>query len=200
LIGAILAGGRSTRFGGKPKGLESVGGIRVIDRVAAALRVVTSELIIVSDHDDAGRWLPGVSACRDVRSEHGSLVGIHSAISHARQPVFVVAWDMPFVTWELLALLRYRAKRARYAVLPDSGGHLEPACAWYTPAALPTIEAMLNEGEFRLARLAERLPSYEQIAPEEIAVIGDPAQLFLSINSATELARAEAMVGAAHTR
>jgi molybdopterin-guanine dinucleotide biosynthesis protein A len=43
VIGAILAGGAGSRFGGMPKGLERVGGVRVIDRVATALRSVASE-------------------------------------------------------------------------------------------------------------------------------------------------------------
>ena len=34
--GAILAGGRAVRMGGKPKGLELVGGRRILDRVADA--------------------------------------------------------------------------------------------------------------------------------------------------------------------
>src|SRR5205085_1702057 len=75
LIGAILAGGRNVRFGGRPKGLESVGGIRVIDRVATALRVVTSELIVVSNDPDAVRWLPGLAAQRDVRSRRARRPG-----------------------------------------------------------------------------------------------------------------------------
>ncbi|MDQ5839789.1 MAG: NTP transferase domain-containing protein, partial [Chloroflexota bacterium] len=36
--GAILAGGGATRFGGKPKGLELVGGERILDRL---VRVMT---------------------------------------------------------------------------------------------------------------------------------------------------------------
>jgi molybdopterin-guanine dinucleotide biosynthesis protein A len=192
LIGAILAGGNARRFGGKPKGLEIVGGIRVIDRVAAALRVVTSELIVVSNDDQAEEWVPGARVVRDLRPERGSLVGIHAAIAGAKRPVLVVAWDMPFVTWELLALIRYRARRARYAVIPDSGGQLEPCCAWYSSAALPTVEALLDEGDLRLESLVRRLPSHEVVGVNEIAAVGDPAQLFTNVNSPEELARAVA--------
>ena len=34
--GAIVAGGLATRFGGKPKGLEPVGGVRMLDRLVDA--------------------------------------------------------------------------------------------------------------------------------------------------------------------
>jgi len=47
--GAIIAGGRAARFGGALKGLELVGGTRIIDRVAAALRESCDELIVVAN-------------------------------------------------------------------------------------------------------------------------------------------------------
>jgi molybdopterin-guanine dinucleotide biosynthesis protein A len=36
--GAVIAGGRGTRMGGRAKGLERVGSARMVDRVASALR------------------------------------------------------------------------------------------------------------------------------------------------------------------
>ncbi|HTX43704.1 MAG TPA: NTP transferase domain-containing protein, partial [Methanocella sp.] len=44
--GLILAGGRSTRFGGEEKSLKLVGGKRMICRVIDALSPVVDELII----------------------------------------------------------------------------------------------------------------------------------------------------------
>ena len=43
---AILAGGAASRFGGRPKGLELVGGVRIIDRVARGLRSATDRLLV----------------------------------------------------------------------------------------------------------------------------------------------------------
>ncbi len=47
--GVILAGGEATRYDGRPKGLESVGGLRIIDRVAAALGEVTDDLLLIAN-------------------------------------------------------------------------------------------------------------------------------------------------------
>ena len=49
VVGAILAGGQATRYGGLPKGLELVRGVRIIDRVRAALEPVTDDLLLVAN-------------------------------------------------------------------------------------------------------------------------------------------------------
>src|SRR5262245_20687843 len=108
--GAILAGGRSSRLGGRPKGLEVVAGVRIIDRVADALRAVVPELFVISNDPEADHWLPDAQVGRDIKTGRSSLVGIHAAISRAHAPVIVVAWDMPFITSGLLALIRDRAE------------------------------------------------------------------------------------------
>ena len=193
-IGAIVAGGGAVRFGGAPKGLQRVGGIRIIDRVAAALSAVTSELVVVSNAPDANRWIAGVRAFGDVRPERGSLVGIHTALSCARGDVLVVAWDMPFVSTELLALICGR-RGAAAAVIPESPSGHEPFCALYTTACLPIIEAALDAGDLRLSRVLARLPSIETISMSEIGAIGDPATLLFNVNTPNDLARAEAIAG-----
>src|SRR5688572_22108027 len=48
-VGVVLAGGASRRLAGIPKGLELVGGSRVIDRVANALRAVSNDLLLAAN-------------------------------------------------------------------------------------------------------------------------------------------------------
>jgi molybdopterin-guanine dinucleotide biosynthesis protein A len=192
--GAILAGGANSRLGGRPKGLEVVAGRRIIDRVAEALRSVTSELLLVSNAPDAEQWLTDARVVRDVRSGRGSLIGIHAAITHAGGPVIVVAWDMPLVSPALLAVLRERGAGAAHAVIPVTSTGLEPCCAWYAPAALPAIERMIDAAEFRLGMLADRLPSIDVVTPREIAAIGDERRLFFNVNTQADLELATTML------
>jgi molybdenum cofactor guanylyltransferase len=191
MLGAILAGGASTRFGGEPKGLRRVGGVRIVDRVAAAMRGVTDELILVSNATDATRWLDGVPAFADARAERGSLVGIHTALTHARDYALVAAWDMPFVTEALFHLIVERAGRSPYATVPESAHGLEPLCASYSVRCIPFIEAAIDEGDLRLSDLLQRLPSCERIPQADVAPVGDPARLFINVNSAADLSAAE---------
>lgn len=191
MIGAIVAGGASSRFGGEPKGLHSVGGRRIVDRVADALRGASSELILISSVTGASDWLPGVRVVPDGWRQRGSLVGIHAALTHARQPILLVAWDMPFVTGPLLRLLCDRATRSSFAAVPSSDSGLEPFCAVYTPKCLPWIEAAMAADDLRLSRVLERLPEFEQISVTDVSSVGDPARLFFNVNDTDDLAEAE---------
>ena len=191
LIGAIIAGGANSRFGGEPKGLHTVGGRRIIDRVADALRSVASDLLLISGAADADRWLPGVPVVRDTWQKRGSLVGIHAALEHAAQPILLCAWDMPFVSSSLLSMIRDRAPRNEYAVIPESDSGLEPFCATYTPACLPAIENALAADDLKLTNLLARLPSYDRIAVGDVRSVGDTARLFFNVNAPPDLARAE---------
>jgi molybdenum cofactor guanylyltransferase len=193
VIGVILAGGASSRFGGAPKGLHAVGGVRMIDRVSSALRAVSSEVILVSNAIDAPRWLAGTRVFADVRGERGSLVGIHTALAETKSSVIVVAWDMPFVTSELLRFIQERGRDEPFATVPEGSGGLEPFCAMYTPACLPVFESALDAAELRMSTVLERLPSLTRIAVAEISTVGDPARLFFNVNDAADLVLAEQM-------
>jgi molybdopterin-guanine dinucleotide biosynthesis protein A len=182
VVGAIVAGGNAERFGGAPKGLENVGGQRIIDRVATALRAVSSQLTIISNAPDASAWIPGVRAYADVRSERGSLIGIHTALTRADDDVLVVAWDMPFVSPALLRLILDRRRAESLAVFPVGPSGPEPFCALYTHACLPLI-----------SRLVESIPRAERIPMRDIEPLGDPAKLFFNVNSADDLRTAEAL-------
>lgn len=149
----------------------------------------------MSNAVDAATWIPDIPAIRDVRSERGSLVGIHTALTYAvgRDDLLVVAWDMPFVSAELLRLVCDGARRSRFAAVPDGPSGLEPMCAVYKPDALPFVIDALDAGDLRLTNLVGRLPSYERISLATIADVGDPARLFFNVNTADDLVTAERM-------
>ncbi|HEU4642882.1 MAG TPA: molybdenum cofactor guanylyltransferase [Gemmatimonadaceae bacterium] len=189
--GVVLAGGLATRYGGRPKGLEHVGGRRVIDRVAGALAAVADDLLLVANDPGAAAWLPGVRVAPDVRPGCGSLGGIHAALVHAGGPVLVVAWDMPFVPAELLAELRVLGEHADAAV-PESGSRrgLEPLCAYYAPACVPPIERRLDAGDLRVIGFYDDV-RVARLDAERVRRYGDPALLFMNVNTPDELALAE---------
>lgn len=192
--GVILAGGGATRYGGLPKGLERVGGERIIDRVATALRGATDELLLIANADGAASWLPGVRVAADVRPGEGALGGLHAALTHARGDIVLVAWDMPFVSAALLAALRARGARdAADAVLPESDGSrrgVEPLCAWYSSRCLPAITAALDAGDRRVIAFHDTVRTV-RFGLDDVRAFGDPARLFVNVNTPAELAWAE---------
>lgn len=188
LTGVILAGGRAKRLGGIPKGLELVGGARMIDHVAEALRTVTSDLLIVANAPDAAAWLPDVRVERDVIPDCGSLGGVHAALSHANGDVLVVAWDMPFVTPALLRALA-EASPEHAAIVPLGSDGIEPLCARYAASCRAVAERLLARGERRARALAESVSSMV-IEPPIDPRFGDRYTQLLSINTKLELERA----------
>lgn len=194
MIGAIIAGGANSRFGGEPKGLRLVGGRRIIDRVADALRPVVDDVILVANAFDAPTWLDGVRVQSDTVAAHGSLVGLHSALTAAAgDDVLLVAWDMPFVTRELLQLVKSRLSTPIYAAVPESSHGLEPFCAAYSSRCLRFVEQRVEEGSLRVGSLIDALPVVRRIGVGELAEVGDPTRLFFNVNSEADLAVAETM-------
>ena len=187
ISGAIVAGGQSARFGGQPKGLFQVAGVRIIDRVAAALRQVAKNVALIANDPNADRWLSGVPVHRDERQERGSLVGLETALRHAGGPVLVVAWDMPFVTPELLTLIVSSRTVRASAVVPEGPLGPEPMCALYTSRCLTPIERALDRGDLRLGLLIAQLPEIVRIPLDRVAAAGDPARLFFNVNDQADL-------------
>jgi molybdopterin-guanine dinucleotide biosynthesis protein A len=191
--GVILAGGQATRYGGRAKGLERVGGQRVIDRVAEALASTTDDLLLIANDPSAAEWLPGVRMAADARPGCGSLGGIHAALVHARGPALVVAWDMPFVPAALLGALRAlgESERADVAVPEsDSRRGVEPLCAYYTPACIAPIERCLDADDRRVIGFYDAV-RVARLRAEQVRQYGDPARLFMNVNTPDELLLAE---------
>jgi molybdopterin-guanine dinucleotide biosynthesis protein A len=190
--GAILAGGGAVRFGGRPKGLEPVGGERILDRLAAAMdRALGRPPLLVSNAPEAAGWRPDLRVVADVRPGLGALGGIYTAVVEAPAPVVCVAWDMPFVTSELITRLA-EALPEHDAVLPRSAGPhgVEPLCAAYGPACRDAIAASLDQGDLRAVGFHARIRV--GILPlAEVAREGDPALLFFNVNTADDLAQAD---------
>ena len=192
VTGVVLAGGLSTRYAGKPKGLERVHGVRIIDRVRAALEPVVDDLLLIANDDAAGAWLPGVRWERDVLRDVGSVAGIHAALVHSATSVLVVAWDMPFVPAALLAALRDAGQDADVAVpRSDSRRGLEPLCAFYASTCVPAIERRLAAGDRRVIGFYDDV-RVARLDVEQVGRFGDPALLFMNVNTPEERILAEA--------
>jgi molybdopterin-guanine dinucleotide biosynthesis protein A len=189
---AILAGGNATRFGGRPKGLERVGGERILDRVVAevAAAIGTPPLIVAND-PDARSWRPDLEVMRDREPGRGTLGGIYTAVCAGTGPVFVTAWDMPFLNRKLLTALA-DASSGFDVFLPESGGPrgVEPLCGVYGPACAPAIRGAMERGDlsavaFHAAVRAGTMPL------AEVRTHGAPDRLFFNINAPSDLERAE---------
>jgi molybdopterin-guanine dinucleotide biosynthesis protein A len=190
--GAVLAGGAASRFGGKPKGLERVGGERILDTVVRNVQAATSSLpTIIANAEEAPGWLRGLKVVKDVVPDCGTLSGLHAAITHDEGPVVVVAWDMPFITTELLEAL-IRGANGYDAYVPESKGPqgVEPLCAVYQPTCGPVIRQFLVDEDYRATGFLDAVNT-GRMPLSEVERFGDPERLFFNVNTPTELKVAE---------
>jgi molybdopterin-guanine dinucleotide biosynthesis protein A len=190
----VLAGGAARRYGGRPKGLLEVGGRRILDRVVDAVQAVTgAPPLLVANAADAEAWRPDLKVVPDLRPGAGSLGGILTAVAAAPTPVLCVAWDMPFVTTELLAAL-VAGCRDWDAFLPESDGRrgVEPLCAVYGPACRAPIERQLARGDLRAIGFHADV-RVGRLALERVRALGEPETLFFNVNTPDDLVRGEAL-------
>jgi molybdopterin-guanine dinucleotide biosynthesis protein A len=192
--GAILAGGEARRMAGVPKGLLEVGGVRILDRlVEAFLAAQGRPPLLVANAADAPGWRSDLRVVPDLRPGCGTLGGLYTAVMEAPAPVVAVAWDMPFVTAELIGALE-RGLEGADACLPASGGRrgVEPLAAAYGPAAGPAMADALERGDLRA--IAFHPAVRVRILPErEVGRYGDPERLFFNVNTADDLLRANGL-------
>jgi len=113
VAGLILAGGRGERLGGAIKSELVVGGLRLLERVAARLGAASPLLVAHGRIDPAALNLSaGMSAVPDLDGDYaGPLAGLAGAITHintlAAPPVLLVsvAVDTPFLPTDFVARL-----------------------------------------------------------------------------------------------
>jgi molybdopterin-guanine dinucleotide biosynthesis protein A len=182
-------------LGGGAKGLERVGRARIIDRVADALRGVTSDLLLVANAPDAMHWLENVPVAGDRHPGGGGLAGVEAALERGRDAL-VVAWDMPFVTVALLrALLDLAVSRDADAVFPRSASPhgFEPFCGFYSARLLPRLTRYLDAGGGAAHDFIARVDHVHFLSAPDVAKLGDADRFFLSVNSPSDLERARAI-------
>lgn len=102
IAGAILAGGRAIRFGGKPKGLIQLPtGETIIARLLDEMKSAGVAPCLISSNDEKHYTEFGVPVVPDLHPDCGPLGGIEAALNYFRgkaDGVFFLAGDTPFVT------------------------------------------------------------------------------------------------------
>ena len=195
-LGVVIAGGISSRFG-SPKALAPVGGVRVVDRVIAALREIVGN-VVCSANDASIASAIGLPSRPDVLAGIGPLGGLHAALLWARElnchGILAVGSDMPFLEASLLRALVDRATDVD-AVLPSSEGPrgVEPLCAWYGDACVVAIEAAVARGDTRVIGF-HRDVRITRIPLDEVRTLGDPAQMFMNLNTPADRDVAERLL------
>jgi molybdopterin-guanine dinucleotide biosynthesis protein A len=200
ILGVILAGGRSRRFG-SDKAFANVGGVSLVRRAARSLDPAAGRVVVVAN-DVEKHELEGLSVRPDLIPGVGPLGGLHTAVSWVAEEdlrgVLVLATDMPFVPPRLLQALAARLGPG-VAVVPKSRSRrgFEPLCAAYDVACLPAIEAAIERGDRAVVSFfADVEVRYLDLA--EVSSHGDPDAMFFNVNRPEDERRADELVAGRH--
>ena len=142
--GAVLAGGRSSRFGqdkasylyqGKPLAVWALESLKKADeRFLVSSRPYNFNVPVYPD------LYPG-----------SSLGGLHAALTYANQDwVALAACDMPFLTPEYWQKLLAQTEGTHAVVVTGPEGKREPLAALYHKSLLPLAKYQLQRGNFRI--------------------------------------------------
>jgi len=201
LLGAVLAGGASRRYG-RDKAHELVGGVSMLERAVRVLREAFDDVVVVA----GARLDPpaGVRVVPDLRANSGPLAGLEAALREAHrvgcEGVFLLGCDLPLVTrsavqsiadaWEgadaLVVPARERAFATDRSVTRPDG--FEPLCAAYGLGLLPLVEEHLERGELSLHALIDAVGAVV-LAGIPDAEAGDKP--FLNVNTPEDRLEAE---------
>lgn len=145
-LGAVLAGGRSSRFG-SDKALARIDGERLIDRAVAALAPHCDAVVVIGrddpDHACAPDW---------PEPDRGPLGGLAGALRHARDHGFGEILSAGVDSLDLPADLARRLSPAPAFVAA------QPVIGLWPADALPALEEILaGPGSHAVKRFAERI-------------------------------------------
>jgi len=201
ILGVVLAGGRSQRYG-SDKAFADLGGTSLVQRAARTLLPLADHVVVVAN-DLERHALEGLPVRPDLVSGIGPLGGLHTAVAWAAEEslrgVIVLATDMPFVPTPLLRDLAGRLDR-EVAVVPASHGPrgFEPLCAAYDVGCLAAIEAAVERGDRAVVSFFPAV----NLRIVELAVVssyGDPDTMFFNVNRPEDHLRADMLLATLRT-
>jgi molybdopterin-guanine dinucleotide biosynthesis protein A len=175
-LGVLLAGGLGRRMGA-PKATVDLAGRPLASYPLDALRAALGEAVAVAKRDTPLPEL-GVEVWLEPDEPRHPRAGIVHALERAGgRAIVVCALDLPLVDASLVAGLASVPAHGAPAVIPRTGGRLQPLLARYEPAALAPLAA---------APPAEPLTdSVLALGPRVLDF--DDARPFLNVNAPADL-------------
>ena len=195
-LGVVLAGGQATRMGGGDKGLLTLKGETLLDRVLARLSPQVSDVALNANGDSARFAGYGLPVLPDSVTGYagplaGVLAGLDWAAAQGADKIVTAAADTPFFPCDLVPRLLLAAEGMEHplvlAATPDErrGTARHPTFGLWPVALRDDLRDALDGGLRKVVIWTEKHEGREALFNDEAA--------FFNVNTPEDLARAEAM-------
>lgn len=184
--GLILAGGKSSRMGGRHKGSLMYREETFVQRLIRELQQGTKQ-IWLSYGCDRHETYAECSILTDIYPDCGPIGGIHAGLSACGcEWMLVAACDMPFLKIELFRYLWKELEQAEseeYAgAVPVVKGRIHPLAAIYRKRIAGILEKQIVTGSLRLRDALGRM----KILYVDVSDIREYAEMLRNINTIEE--------------
>lgn len=190
-FGFVLVGGRSSRMG-RSKPLLTHRGVPLARIAADKLAFVCGRAALVGKDPRPYARIP-YPFVPDGVEEHAAIYGVLAALDWSPEETnLVLAADLPRCPEALLAsLLAEAEQREAKALVPISGGRLQPLCAVWRRSALPLLHHVVLGGSLALVHALEAIGA-ETLSEEEVAALpGGQPESFDNVNTPEDYALLE---------
>ncbi|MDY6318489.1 MAG: molybdenum cofactor guanylyltransferase [Prevotella sp.] len=178
LNGAVLAGGRSSRFGSN-KALFAPDGETLINKAVDLLRPLVKEVVVSASHANAGAYaFLGLDIVEDQHSDCGPLGGLEALLDRcSTRWLLILTCDMPCVDSDMLRTMIDHVKQSGGSFenrnLPQaiawrrSDGSVSPFPLLIEKDALSVLRSRMNSGRRSMKGLLGALNTYYMIVPSD---------------------------------
>jgi molybdopterin-guanine dinucleotide biosynthesis protein A len=190
ILGAIIAGGQSTRMGGREKSFIKLDGATLLDRTLSRLRFQVDDVIINANGDAQRFAAAGALVVEDILTDVGTpLAGLQAALyygaNNSYDAVVTVPSDAPFLPLDLVERLLEGGEVTGAAIARSGGQDHYLTGIWTTAMAKPLGRLIETEGMKRVQDFAIRAKA------EKVVWAALPHDPFFNINTPEELSLAE---------
>jgi molybdopterin-guanine dinucleotide biosynthesis protein A len=196
IVGVLLAGGRSRRFG-SDKALASLAGMPLVNHVLARAMPQVEVFVVNAARDFTPAAEFGLPLIQDIIGpDRGPLAGLHAGMTWALENVpsarcvASFAVDCPLIPEDLVARLGEASEAGTRVVIAASNGRIHPVFGLWPLAILPRLQCFLEEqGENGVGKFAS---SVNAITVEFEDTGYDP---FINVNRQDEMAQVKKLMG-----
>jgi molybdopterin-guanine dinucleotide biosynthesis protein A len=195
-VGAIIAGGRSSRMGGREKAFLELASKPVILHVIEQFEPQVDQLVINANGEPTRFSEFGLDVVPDVLTSLTTpLAGLHAALRFTKSvdadALITVPSDTPFLPFDLVARLLENIAESGAAIAASGGQEHYIIGAWKTELLDDLENAIARDNVYRVKDWAHRASAQKVEWPVK------PHDPFFNANAPEDLAIAEQILGAA---